>query len=442
MTGNANPKQLLVCLVAAMLFISFAFPAKAPAATTLETSAPATLTLQDAYRLALVHSESVAIEKEDIALARARFYRSFRYFLPDVHFVKTRMERDVDDDAASDGTGFSSDFRRRVTPESRFTFSQPLFSGFREFAALAGSGADRKTQVYDYQRAQELLFIDVMEAYYAVRQADKDVETLSSIRDLLSSRSKELTERTQLGRSRESELVTATSDWKLIEAELVGAQAAARTSRNLLEFYTGSPLKGRPLVDGDVPNEPLPPLDAAAKARTRLDVQSLEQAYRVRMKGVTTAQGGLFPTVSLDGNVYTERVGFQEGNDWDVLLTIDVPIFDAGETLGDIKEAASLRESARLAWERAKRSAEMDILNEYENFHSAVLSERALSDADAASKKNYEILTSEYRLNLVNNLDVLDSLRRYQDTIRSYNSARYDARRAYWRYQVARGEAL
>jgi outer membrane protein TolC len=281
-----------------------------------------------------------------------------------------------------------------------------------------------------------------MEAYYAVRQADKDVETLSSIRDLLSSRSKELKERTDLGRSRESELVTATSDSKLVEADLIAAQAAARTSRNLLEFYMGADLDGRLLVDGDIPADPLPPSDAAAKALARLDVQSLEQAYRVRIKGVTHAQAGLFPTVSLDGNLYTERVGFQEGNDWDVLLTIDVPIFDAGDTLGNIKEAASTRESSRLAWERAKRSAELDILNEYENFRSALSSERALADADAASKKNYELLTGEYRLSLVNNLDVLDALRRYQDTIRSYNRARYDARRAYWRYQIARGEAL
>lgn len=408
-------KSLAVAWLAAICVISSSLPAHATP-----------LTLDEAYRLSLVRSESLAIEKEDIAQARARFYRSFHYFLPNTHFIKTRLERDVDDD----------------TSESKFTFSQPLFSGFREFAALAGSGADRKTHVYDYERAKELLFIDVMEAYYAVRQADKDVETLSAIRDLLSDRSKELKERTGLGRSRESELVTATSDWKLVEADLVSAQAAARTSRNLLEFYIGADLNDRVLVDGEIPSEPAPPSDAAAKARARLDVQSLEQAYRVRIKGVTSAQAGLFPTASLDANVYTERVGFQEGNDWDVLLTIDVPIFDAGETLGDIKEAASLRETARLEWERAKRWAQLDIQNEYENFRSALLSERALSEADAASKKNYEILAGEYRLSLVNNLDVLDALRRYQNSVRSYNSARYDARRAYWRYQVARGEAL
>ena len=115
-------------------------------------------------------------------------------------------------------------------------------------------------------------------------------------------------------------------------------------------------------------------------------------------------------------------------------------MFEVGRTLGDIKEAVSGREKARLAFEQAKRSARFDVRNAFENLKAAEESEKALDAARQASKENYDILSEEYRLNLVNNLEVLDALRRHQDIKRDYQQAHFNARKDYWKLRVALGD--
>jgi len=40
----------------------------------------------------------------------------------------------------------NSNFTLRERPEAKFTLRQPLFSGFKEFAAMAGSKAEREKE--------------------------------------------------------------------------------------------------------------------------------------------------------------------------------------------------------------------------------------------------------------------------------------------------------
>ena len=108
--------------------------------------------------------------------------------------------------------------------------------------------------------------------------------------------------------------------------------------------------------------------------------------------------------------------------------------------MGEIKEADALNEQARLLYERKKREASMEARDTFDEFESDRQSELALADASRASEENYGILQKEFSTSLVNNLDVLDSLRRYQDTQRRYQRARFDAKKSYWRLKLALGE--
>ena len=157
-------------------------------------------------------------------------------------------------------------------------------------------------------------------------------------------------------------------------------------------------------------------------------------------KGVVVAQSGLFPSATLDGNYYTQRVGTQSGIDWDVLLSVNVPVFNGTETIGNIKVAAADRELAKYNFMRIKRLARLDIRRAYEEYRSAKLEEAALREAVKAQKMDYDLQAEDYKSNLVNNLDVLASLKNYQDLSRQLNAAHYAARINYWRLRVAAGE--
>ncbi len=403
-------------------------------------SDPALLTLKEAYRLALKQSESVAAKSEELNVAQGHFYQALNVVMPKVNFVMTRSEQDVPTEGTLSGNSVGGTFLKPVTNTRRFTFSQPLFSGFKEFAAIQGAGAEKRQKRNEIKRAKELLFVDVMEAFYNFLQARREVEILESTRQALRDRVEELGERVKLGRSRENEMQTSTAELKVTEAQLLEATRFQAVSRQLLEFYIGYKIDGA-LTDELIPAEVLAPEeDYLLKADARSDVRAAADSYFLKQKGVTVAQAGLFPEVTLNGNYYTRREGFQSGVTWDTLVTVDVPIFNGTETVGDIKVAVSEKDKEKYLYLQTKRMARLDIQNAYEEYVSSRAESGAYREASEALQKDYDLQVQDYRTSLVNNLDVLDSLRRYQDTRRTYNATDYNARRNYWKLQAAAGE--
>ncbi|MBI4432269.1 MAG: TolC family protein [Candidatus Omnitrophica bacterium] len=395
------------------------------------------LSLMDAYQLALKRSEDLAIRKEAIEEAEAHFLQAFSGILPSVSYLITRKEQDSAA-GTSDSDGVSSTSLRRSTPEQKFVFSQPIFSGFKEFAAMRGAGAEKRQRVYEHRRSEELLFIDVMESFYTVRQMKENVQVLGVVRQAVEERIKELRGRAKIGRSRESEIQSSLSDLKLLRADEEDARYALVLAKQLFEFYIGRPL-AEDLAEDLAPVADKEAVDYLAKSHDRSDVKALEQAGILSDKNVQVARSGYWPTVSLDGNYYTERVGFQSDIEWDVLLSVDIPIFEGTQVAGKVKEAAAEREAARQNYSKSKRLAQLEIRNAYAAFHFLRRRENLLAQAATASEENYRLNALEYRRNLVNNLDVLDALRTWQNVRLRLNEARYETRKNYWKLQIAAG---
>jgi outer membrane protein len=421
--------------VAALVLLSFASQARAE---------DQPLTLRQAYEYSLKQSEVVAQQVQELESAKGDFYSALQYILPNVHFVMTHFEQDAPrkgEGGSSSGDGASSNLSRRTTPGAKFTFSQPIFSGFKEFAAIRASGSLTRERKFQIQRAKEVLFIDVVDAFYETLWKEKTVEVHKNIKTSIEDRLKELNERAKVGRTRESEIQTATSDLKTVEAAAQKAQREYVVAKQLLEFYIGREIKG-PLADEDIPLLNLGDVFRFLEARDkRADVLAAKENYHLYQANVMSAQSGFFPWVTLDGNYYTRRVGFQSGIDWDVVLTVDVPIFDGMQTVGATKKAYAEQEIARLEYELVRRQADLEIRNFFETYHAMQDEDKALKEAVDAAKSTYDIQSQDYRTNLVNNLDVLDALRRSEDSQNSWLETHFDMKRSYWKFKVSVGEA-
>ena len=108
--------------------------------------------LADCYRFALKQSEAVAIKQELIKEEEGRFLLAFSTAMPKASYVWT--------DKREKGN-FHTDF-----VEGKFVFSQPIFTGFKEFAAISGSRAEGRQRKQEMTRAKQLLFTDVSDAFY------------------------------------------------------------------------------------------------------------------------------------------------------------------------------------------------------------------------------------------------------------------------------------
>ena len=385
-----------------------------------------TFTLRDCYALALKRSEQLAIAKQTIQEAEGRFLQSLSGALPKLFFNYSHRYRD--------GNNY---------PESRFSFTQPLFSGFKEFAAMAAARAQGRQFRQQELRARQLLLVDVADAFYFYGFYQEHLELTQGIIQALEGRIGELTKRVDLGRSRASELSSARARLRRAEAEAEQSRGEMNVARELLEFLIGKPVGD--IEDGlNVAPAPTSEEEILSYAQGRPDVQAAREAFVAAKKNVVVARAGWWPNLSLEGNSYTQRSTVQTATgvsgDWDATFKVSVPIFQGTETLGKVKEASALATQAELELSETTRRALMEIRQAYVQWESAYNRVAALQKAVDAIEENYQLQTADYRLSMVNNLDVLQALEDLHDIRRDHIDATTDLKRFYWNFKVKTGD--
>jgi outer membrane protein TolC len=411
---------------------------KASPASALETP---TLSLEECYRLALIQSETVAIQKEAISRATAQIFNAASQGLGNVDFIINRTFQDNQKSNLTGSSGLGNALGDPNVQESKFTISQPLFQGFKAIGALTGAGSFKREQTEAWIRAKELLYADVARAFYNVLRYEKEIQINQDIHELLENRIKELEEREKIGRSRVSEVITARTNLKILEADLAASQGALATVRYLLEFLTGTELGERKLKEETTEEVSSQTLTEHLKmAALRSDVKAAEQAVKTAWRGILVAQSGFWPTITLDHNQYMRREGVLASLDWDTLIKFDVPLFSGGGTIGQVKDSIGILKQQKLTFSLAKRQAELDIKQSYQIWLSAKETNDLLREAVRDAEKNYETQSEEYTRSLVSNLDVLAALESLQNTRQRQNLTYYVMKQDEAAFRVAVGD--
>jgi len=400
---------------------------------------PGLLTLEDCYRLALRRSETIQIKKEEVAETTAQFLKATSELVGDVDFTITNFQQDAREKNSSGGSGISS-LTASEKRERKIMITQPLFQGFRSLAALGAAGSLRGQRKQERARAEQLLFLDVARAFYNVTRHREEVKIMRGILKSLEERIADLRKREQIGRSRASEVATATSRHRILKSELARARGNLQIAVYLLEFLTGVPIDAERLEDTAFAPLGLGALDHhLALSQTRPDLKAAEQAVKTAWRGILEAQSDLWPEVTLENNHYLKREGLSRDINWDLLFKVNIPLSRGGETMGNLKESVSRWNIAKLNESLARRQADLDVKESYEKWRSSVEELRALAEAVEASQNNFDLQKEEYAHNLVSNLDVLEALEQLYDTQLKANATDYDMRQNYHELQVASG---
>ncbi len=388
------------------------------------------LTLKDCYRLALARSESIGIQKELIKETEGLMLQSLSTALPKVAFAYSEKWQDLRPNNTFGG----------YQPEAKFTFSQPLFTGFREFAAVRASKHIGKQRAAEFKRAEQLLLTDVSDAFYLYSSYQEDLKVQEDIQKILADRVTELKKREALGKSRSSEVASAEANLLRTEAGIDSSRGQMEVAGQLLEFLIGQPvdqLVSEPLPQG---TEDLPSL--VRKADDRPDVMAARESLASYKNNITVARSSFLPSVALTGNSYAKRSDTNEGNNWDATLSVNVPLFNGLSDVGQVRQARAQANEADLKLSQALRMAALDIRNAFTKLEAARKNFEALSKAVVASDRNYKLQAEDFQRDLVNNLDVLQALVDLQSVRRDNVAAATAVNRAYWALQVATGENL
>jgi outer membrane protein TolC len=122
------------------------------------------------------------------------------------------------------------------------------------------------------------------------------------------------------------------------------------------------------------------------------------------------------------------------------LLEVNFPIFEGTTTYGQVKEAKSIAKQSELLYTRAGRLAIENIHDAYINMMISIARKKTLGKALKSAELSYHLQTQDYKLNVVNNLDVITAIQNLQDVRRNYIHTSFESKRFYWQLLAAAGE--
>lgn len=414
------------------------------------------LSLDEALRLALPASENLGLARAAVARARGDEQRARSEFLPQLSasasYTRTlKSQFDRGGSSAPDTTArnfcerFAADPAQpvgsrldslesavscltRLNPFAAFgnlpfgqenqynlglQASQLLFAGGRVRAQSRAARATREAQEINLSAQEAQLTLDVTRSYYDAALAER----LLSIANGTLALADTTLEQTRLGRR-----VGTIAEFDLLRAQVardnqqatVYQREADRTVALLrLKQLLNLPLEQPLLLTTTVEDSTLPQVTAldslvargsdTAVAR-RAAVRQATKLLAAQEQGLKVAQAERWPTVTLTSNF--ARLGYPDDllpawgdfvSDWNVAVSVRVPLFTGGRIGGSVMSARANLEDSRLRLAQTRERAALDTREALERQRTAEAQWRASQGTVEQAERAYVIAALRYR---------------------------------------------
>lgn len=320
----------------------------------------------------------------------------------------------------------------------KITADQPIFKGFRDFAALRQRKDILNSAKFGLQDAARTLFYNTAQAYYNLLALESDEFNYKNEIAVNQKRLSELQGFVRIGRSQITDVLGQESTISGLEATLELTHGQVENAKEVLAYFIGMD-RNTPIWDAEAP--PAQPESIAfylEKIEQRPDVKAAVAALQGNEEGIPIARGQHLPSVDLLGDYYLTRPGEAlSGVNWDVELAITLPIFQGGAVLSQTRQAESVARQFNFALQATRAGAAQEISQFYDSFSADQRQIAKLAQTADLGKKNYDALIKEYRNGLVTNLEVLTGINNWQTTVLTLAHAQWTAKQDWVKLQAA-----
>lgn len=381
------------------------------------------LNIEQALKIALEKSPTIISERQEIRKAQGTLVQAQGNYLPSF----TVSSEYSDGRYPSVSNGYRTD-----STAAGLTITENIYSGGKRGALRRQAKAQLSQSESSIREAEESLAVDIYDAFYSVLLAR---ETVAAAKDAVDTSNKHLTEvkhMLRLGLANNLEMIRAEQQLSSNEASLASANGSLDTSRiNLLNLMGLSPAsdyypEGSLLMEspsGSIKDS----VDVANKARADVDV--LEKEIAIQKEQIEIARSSMRPQVDLSFDLDYENPYNKEDradDSWTTTLSLDIPIYDRGQTRGEVMQAQATQEQNKQAL--AKKY--LDISSEVE----IAWIEIADSEAEVESYKKALQLAREslrlsqigYREGVTPQLDLLEAQSDFTSARKDYSQSLFN----------------
>ena len=399
-----------------------------------QSNAVAQLDVNACYELALARNERVGVAAAEWRAAEARYRQVRDTLLPAVSLAGSAAfqpdRREAGNDSAS---------REPEQYAVRLQAEQTLYQGFRITREAEAREALGRAASWDERRVRELLYLDVADAFHQVLLYEADLALVIRLVTVLQDTAEELERRVKLGLSRKAEWLQAQTALAEARVEEETVRGYAAVARELLAFLIDQPADAWQLVNtSPFPSAP----DLAAKleqAVRRADLEAGAARAEAARKTLLAAKGARQPEVKAEAG-YVLLEDPDEDREWNVLLTMELPLFDEGSRRAEVRTRMEEAQVSELNLAALRRQAASEVRTSYLTFVSTAAQKVRLQEAVEVGRSSYQEQKRDYELGRASQLDALSALAQVQRLARRASAADLLARVSLIQLHVAAGE--
>lgn len=399
-------------------------------ALSVQTQAQSTLDFSQAFNLAKQKSEKIIIQNIKTSIAETAVDKNRSGYMPKLSAFFGYTQIDTDQLAPA----------TNVNPQesSRLNVTQNLYAGGQTYYKTQSSKNLLESEKSNLKMSYIDTYSDTATSYYSILQTEQDIKDMRLQLDLTNKRTKELTSRTKIGRSRQSEVLSNQSQSYLLQTQIQASELKLIQLRRKFSLLTGAATAI--VLTDDVDNivKELKPITYYKKqsaerpdlAAINLQIQSYENLYK--------AQKGMYwPSLDLSANYYLkDRTGALADSKWDVGVNLTIPLFEGGSTHASVSEAYLKKQQAEYEKSQFLKDTDSDIDLNYAEVQSSIEQLELLDQSLKLSEKNYFSQQKDYGLGVTSNLEVLQSLNTYLETKRNFDRLKYQLKISYLKLEA------
>ena len=378
------------------------------------------MNLWDVYALAVKHTEDLAGKYENILQANAQSQQAVGSVLPQIYLNGTKGWD------SNNNNGVGGAIAGSIVPNDTVYLSgtETILTGLNQAAALQGAQAQIDQNHHLYKQEARTLLLNVARSFYGILQLQDTLQSKQEIEGLTLEILKQEQQWKNIGRSRDSDVLTTEAQLAQLKGDEEAAQGQLNIARDSLVVLTGLKTE-QPLVSEE---QPIPASMSFEEAETRVDGRSdvLAAKAGVDLAGaaVLQAHGEHLPNLSVQGKYFLDSDGASTSA-WNVQLVASLPLFEGGEVVAQEDTADSKKRQADLQYSLTRRQALQDIRGAYRALANSLSEVDAYGKALDAAQKDYTAVERDRRLALNTNLDVLNALTQLETAKTNYDQAKY-----------------
>ena len=412
-----GPRSLLVAIAIILVSAASLSAQEIPGAAKIATGQPATLSYEQAVKLAIDNNLATLRAHERRNEARGQQEQARAPLLPNISGVafQANLTENLVALGFQPGTfpGFNTTFLGPFKNfDARLFLSQRVFdlSAIRNYQA--GKAGVRVAELQEALAREQvssrtgLLYLEALRADRAVVAAQANVELARALLQLAQ-------DQRNAGVATGVDVTRAQTRLAEQQVGLAQAQTDSEQARLNLQRLIGLPL-GSPLTLTDqlrFVEDPLPSVDTAVAqaAHDRREIQVAEEENRASQLELQSARAEHLPSLEVLSDYGSS--GITPGSfalpTRRVAVQLNVPIFNGGLTQGRVTAAASRERQTELSLADVRGQVEEDVRLSLTTLRTAAVQVRAADESVTLAQRELEMARDRFRAGVADNLEVI-----------------------------------